>query len=281
MTAKVKRFGVRVHFVAKSMVKRYFEDRVARSSAELSYYMLFSLFPFIIFFNSVISSFDLSSLDIAEKLSLILPEPVVAMITDYITYTASLRSETLLYAGFFLTLYVTTRAVSSLMLSVGRAYRVTRRPTSNFFISVAIAVVLLVSIYLILALILISEELFTMLAGVLSLPLFFVKVWNLLRFAAAPAYLLLITTIFYKIIPIKKVRFRNALPGGLFFVVSWAVISSLFSFYVANMANYSVLYGSLGAIMILMLWFYITGVILILGGHLNNILTTAQTKKEW
>lgn len=277
----VKRFGLRVKYLVEHLISRYFSDKVARSSAELSYYLLFSLFPLLIFINSVISSLDMASFDLAGKLALVLPEQVITLITDYITYSSSLRSETLLYAGFILTIYVTTRAVSSLMASVGRAYRVVRKGRSSFFLSVAIALVLLLSLYGLLLLVLVSEEFFSIIAGALSLPPIMIRLWNIVRFAAAPAYLLFITTFFYRIIPTKWLKFRQALPGGVFFVLSWFTISWLFSFYVSNMSNYSVLYGSLGAIMILMLWFYITGVILILGGHLNNIIITAKAKKEW
>ena len=60
----------------------------------------------------------------------------------------------------------------------------------------------------------------------------------------------------------------------------WSAISYFFSYYVSNLANYSVLYGSLGAVMILMLWFYMTGIILILGGHLNHIVLVLRQEKK-
>ena len=267
-------------YVASQLVERYFKDHVARSSAELAYYMLFTLFPLVIFSNVLVSSFHLSVEEIMENLSLLLPEQIVSLITEYIGYITNLQPGTLVYAGSVLTVYFTSRAVNSLMLSIGVAYRQPRKGKLNFFFSVIVTVVVLLSMYLLLGLVLISENLLALAARVLPIPFFLVRIWNWLRFTAMPVYLFCIITLFYKIAPAKWLRFLQAAPGGLFFVAVWSAISYFFSYYVSNLANYSVLYGSLGAVMILMLWFYMTGIILILGGHLNHIVLLLRQEKK-
>lgn len=269
-----------IRSVIRQLVERYFSDHVARSSAELAYYMLFTLFPLLIFANVIISSFHLSALDVVQRLSMILPEQIVNLIQEYIVYIANLQPGTMLYAGFVLTLYFASRSVNSLMLSIGTAYRQPRKGKINFFFSMLVTAVLLISMYLLLALILVSENLLVLLARVLPIPLSVIHIWNWLRFAAAPAYLFTITTIFYKIAPAKWLTFWQAGSGGIFFVTVWSAISYFFSYYVSNLSNYSVLYGSLGAIMILMLWFYMTGIILIMGGHLNHVMLTIRQNKK-
>ena len=248
--------------------------------AELAYYMLFTLFPLVIFSNVLVSSFHLSVEEIMENLSLLLPEQIVSLITEYIGYITNLQPGTLMYAGSVLTVYFTSRAVNSLMLSIGVAYRQPRKGKLNFFFSVIVTVVVLLSMYLLLGLVLISENLLALAARVLPIPVFLVRIWNWLRFTAMPVYLFCIITLFYKIAPAKWLRFLQAAPGGLFFVAVWSAISYFFSYYVSNLANYSVLYGSLGAVMILMLWFYMTGIILILGGHLNHIVLVLRQEKK-
>ena len=269
-----------VREVVGQMVERYFQDQVARSSAELAYYMLFTLFPLLIFANVIISSFDLSALDLVENLSMILPEQIVGLIAEYIAYIASLQPSTMLYAGFVLTLYFASRSINSLMLSIGTAYRQPRKGKISFIFSMLVAGVLLISIYLLLALILVSENFLVLLSRVTEISDSFIRPWNWLRFTVAPIYVFLIVTLFYKIAPSRWLRFRRAMPGGLFFVTVWSAISYFFSYYVSNISNYSLLYGSLGAIMILMLWFYITGIILIMGGHLNHILLVRKQDKQ-
>lgn len=277
---KLKEGAGTARFVIGQLFDRYFTDHVARSSAELAYYLLFMLFPLLIFGNMVLSAFHLSSLEIVNNLSRILPEQIVSLINEYIAYIASLQPGALLYAGSVLTVHFTTRAVNSLMQSIGAAYRQPRKGRLSFFFSMVVTVVVLFSLYLLLALVLVSESLVILAAQVLPIPDFVVRIWNLLRFTVAPLYLFVIITILYQIAPAKWLRFWHAAPGGVFFVTAWAGISYFFSYYVANLANYSVLYGSLGAVMILMLWFYMTGIVLILGGHLNHILLTVRQDKK-
>ena len=277
---KLREHGRTVRRVLAELFERYFTDHVARSSAELAYYMLFMLFPLLIFGNMAISAFHLSSLEIIDNLSRILPEQIVSLINEYIAYIASLQPGALLYAGSVLTVHFTTRAVNSMMLSIGAAYRQPRKGRLSFFFSMVVTVVVLFSLYLLLALVLVSENLLILASQVLPIPAFIIRIWNWLRFNVAPAYLFFIITLLYKIAPAKWLRFWHAAPGGFFFVAAWSAISYFFSYYVANLSNYSVLYGSLGAVMILMLWFYMTGIVLILGGHLNHVLLTVRQEKK-
>ena len=80
--------------------------------------------------------------------------------------------------------------------------------------------------------------------------------------------------------PNTRLRIREVVPGAFAAMISWVIISLGFSFYVDNMARYSMLYGSLGALMILTLWLYLTGVVLIMGGELNHVLIQAREKKS-
>ncbi len=107
---KLREHGRTVRRVLAELFERYFTDHVARSSAELAYYMLFMLFPLLIFGNMAISAFHLSSLEIIDNLSRILPEQIVSLINEYIAYIASLQPGALLYAGSVLTVHFTTRA---------------------------------------------------------------------------------------------------------------------------------------------------------------------------
>jgi len=73
----------------------------------------------------------------------------------------------------------------------------------------------------------------------------------------------------YKLAPNKKILLRNAMWGAIFATVGWQLVSLAFSYYVSTIGNYSATYGSLGAVIILMIWFYISGIIIITGGVIN------------
>ena len=82
--------------------------------------------------------------------------------------------------------------------------------------------------------------------------------------------------LFNRIVPNLHLGFREVWPGALFSLVAWVLVSWCFSFYVDNMARYSVLYGSLAAIIVLMLWLYIVSMILLMGPQLNHTLVVMR-----
>ena len=76
----------------------------------------------------------------------------------------------------------------------------------------------------------------------------------------------------------KKLNGRRVLPGAIFTSIGWIIASLGFSYYVNNISNYSRFYGSLGAVFILMIWLYLTSIILILGAEINSALDTNKNK---
>ncbi|MDY0395788.1 YihY/virulence factor BrkB family protein [Virgibacillus halophilus] len=78
---------------------------------------------------------------------------------------------------------------------------------------------------------------------------------------------------FYRMAPNKRIYLRDAVAGALFTTICWQLVSLIFSFYVSTIGNYTATYGSLGAVIILMIWFYISGIIMIIGGIINAMKT--------
>lgn len=97
-------------------------------------------------------------------------------------------------------------------------------------------------------------------------------VWQYGRYVVAIGVMFLFFLLLCRIIPNCVMKFRDALPGALFTLLVWIVCTMLFTFYVNNISHYDVLYGSISAIMVLLLWMYMTGIIVYLGFELNYIL---------
>ncbi len=256
----------------RELVRRYFRDQVGRDAAELAYYELFSLFPLIIFLNMVLSTLHLSLDRLTETLGLVLPPQAAEVVTTYLEYIQGLDTPFLLYACVVLTVYAVSRAIASLLNSLSKAYGITRRGAFRVVSSVACAVLLLGSIFVLLVLTMISDNLLLWLDQYITVPDLLISLWGLLRTLIAPVYLFLVVTCLYAVVGYGKYRFAQAMPGAGFAVVLWYLSTTAFSFYVNNMSRYSVLYGSLAAFMVLMLWLYLTGVVIILGGELNHVL---------
>jgi Predicted membrane protein len=100
----------------------------------------------------------------------------------------------------------------------------------------------------------------------------FIDAWVINRFAAMAIICFVTITILYILAPNCKVGFTQAFPGAALAVFLWLLLSAGFSFYVENMGNYSLLFGSIGAIIVLLVWLYMMAVILLMGAEVNSVL---------
>ena len=87
-------------------------------------------------------------------------------------------------------------------------------------------------------------------------------------------------SLIYKYVPNRRLEFNNVIVGTIFTTVGWVTTSLLFSFYVNNFANYGKVYGSLGGVIALISWLYISTLIILLGGELNSISKYYEIKEE-
>jgi membrane protein len=97
----------------------------------------------------------------------------------------------------------------------------------------------------------------------------FLVIWNLIRWLLTPLILFGIFTILYWVAPNLKMKCKSAIPGAIFATIGWIITSLGFSFYVSNFGNYTSTYGSIGGIIILMIWLYLSAFIILLGGEIN------------
>ena len=137
---------------------------------------------------------------------------------------------------------------------------------------IGLTLLLLASLVALMLLIVVSETLLLQIDRFITLPDLLIRLWNLLRVIVAPVYMLLVLTGLYATVGYRHYRLRQALPGAVFVVLIGFGVSSAFSYYITHAARYSVLYGSLAAFMVLMLWLYLMSAVIILGGELNYIL---------
>lgn len=258
--------------VTKQLFRRYFTDKVGQSAAELAYYLLFSLFPLLIFLNAALSTLNFSPQALLDQLNIVLPQEVVTLFTEYMAYIGGLQSDVLLYAGLVLTLYMLFRAVNSLTGSLLTVYQIQRSGFLHYLAVLVFCLLLMLAVFVFLFVLIISGSLLSNLGRYLYIPSWFIQLWDMLRLFLVPLCMLLMLSSFYYMVGRGQYRFRESLPGAVFSLVIWIAATMAFSYYVANMGNYSLLYGSLSTIMVLMLWLWITGVVLILGGVFNHVL---------
>lgn len=246
-----------------------FKYNVGRESASLAYYLMFSFFPLLIFLNSILGLMNITSSEIQYYIR-ILPEDIQNLVFEYLSYLSSSGNIMPLFLGLVLTLYSFTKCVNSLFHSLNNIFDI-ERPKRSLFKSFIFTFALMLSIYLMFLLVVVGGAITNFVGVHLDLSSELIHSLNLSRYFIAIGYFFLVLISLYKLIPNIKLDFKHVIAGSLYAMLGLFLISILFSFYVSSFANYSIIYGSLSAIMILMLWFYLSGAVIIQGCILNKM----------
>ena len=256
------------------LVQRYSDHHIARDSAALTYYLLFAIFPLLIFLNNLIGLLSIDISGMIVELSAVIPRDVLDLAQQYLDYISRVSSRTLLWFSLVFTIYFPFRAANALFLSVRKAYGL-GKPVR--FLGYQLRVLL----FTILLIVTIGATLFVSAIGrhalnfaseYIYLSEGFIRLWTSFRFVFLGAVVFFVIAALYALAQDGRRAKRTILPGVLSALVMWMLFSMGFSFYVEHAANYSVIYGSIGAIIVLLLWLYLSAVMLIMGAEVNSLL---------
>lgn len=267
------------------LVANFFSHNVGRNAASLAYYLLFALFPLLIFISNLLGLLDLNVTAITQALQQFLPKDIVELVESYLDYVSHTSSHTLMWFALVFSIWFPMRAVKGLMDDVRLAYHLDKphNPVTYVIRQLIYTIMLIVVIGLTLLLSTMGEHVLShikdMLSGnTLQISEYLLNIWQYLRFV--PVGLLMFValgTLYAAALDTRQPR-KEILPGIMAALISWMAVSIGFSFYVENFANYSVIYGTLGAVIVLLIWLYMTAVILILGAELNAALRIVRSK---
>lgn len=252
-------------------VKLHFKLGFSRSSANLAYYLMFSFFPFLIFLNSVLAIINID-LEEFEQYFELFPSDIDYIVESYISYLDSSDTIVPLFLGILFTLYSFSRFVNSLFYIINDVYEV-ERPKRSMVSSVFFTFSIMLSVYAILILVVSGNAILSFVGGFIKIPVDLAFLINFGRYLFTILYFSYIILLLYKYIPKVKLTYRDVFPGTLYTIFGTFALSIGFSIYVNYFSNYSVIYGSLSAIMLLMLWLYLTGMIIIQGSLLNKMIS--------
>ena len=253
---------------------------VGKSAAALTYYMLFALFPLLIFISNLVGLLDLNVASITAALLPIMPDDVVYLLESYLNHITDNSSEVLLWFSLVFTVWFPMRAVKGLMDDVRLAYGLGKpaKPVLYTIRQLVFTVVFLVFIVILFLLAILGRRFVTTVTAwlginqVLQIPPILLNLWQYLRFALLAAIMFAVVGMLYAIAQDRKQGVKTIMPGLLLAMISWLAVSICFSVYVENFANYSVIYGTLGAVIVLLVWLYLTSFVLILGAEFNAAL---------
>lgn len=261
-------------FIIYSIILRFFDHGLLGKGAQLAYYFLFSFMPLIIFAASMLALMNLNASETLGELAQFIPDDVLNIVSIFYDHIKGGLNITLMYTGLGSSIYFASSALRSLMSALDVAYDVKkpRNAILQFIISLFYAVIFLATIIASILMMLLGGYLINLVVSLFPQIGQFHWIIEILRYAIMIFPIFVVLLLLYRFTPHRKLKIRNAVPGALFSTFAWIGVSIIFSFYVTNFGNYANLYGSLGAIIVMMLWLYMTGIIFILGGELNGVL---------
>jgi membrane protein len=255
--------------------KRFFadikRDDVSGLAAELAYRFLFAVFPFGIFV-AALTAFIAPAIGIEDPTTRImgaigdnLPSQIAAGIRPQLEAVIGTTQPGLLTVGAVAALWAATGGTNALIKAMNRAYEVDETRPFLPKMALAIGLTVLASIGVLIAFVTIvgTSLLTSQVATQLNLDPGAVAALGLLRWPVVFVLLSLAVGVLYKLAPNYQASWRWSFVGGAIFSLGWIVATGLFGLYVANFANYSNTYGAIGGVIVLMLWFYLSSIILI------------------
>ena len=260
--------------VIKKLYLKIVADEVTTLGAQVSYYLLLAIFPFLIFLVTFVSYTGIVNMDSIAPLSEFLPRSVYILIIDVVKNVFVSRNRTIMSLGMAATIWSASTGVLAFMYGMNRAYKL--KETRPFWkvraLSIAFTLALSLIILVSISLVVFGELLGRHLSYLLSVPSLFDWLWDIFRYASSITTIFLVFVLFYVYVPSCSLSSRDVIPGALLSTAGWILLSAGFAFYVNNFGSYSKIYGSIGAVIALMIWLYWSSIIIFAGSELNAIL---------
>jgi membrane protein len=280
--------GLTLSQLGRRVLDEIIANNVVGHAAELAFYFLFALFPLILI---VVTSFGLFAADRIELqsdllsyFSDLLPPSAFQLLKTVVDELATHASSGKLTFGIVSGLWAVSAGIDSMISSLNLAHHVRETRSRIKVRAIAVGLSLLISLLLLAALfmVLTGNRFVSWLGAALGLHPIFVLAWKVIQWPGVIFFVLLSCGLIYRFGPNleQRRRWHWISPGGAFGVFVWLGASYGFRMYLHFFNHYSAIYGSLGAVMILMLWLYFFGLAYLIGGEINAVIEHTR-EQEW
>ncbi|MDF2446001.1 MAG: Inner rane protein YihY [Moraxellaceae bacterium] len=267
--------GLKLGTLMKCTVKDFIADDMPTYASALAYQAFFSLFPFVLFLIALVGFLQIPQFFtwLQQQAAVLLPAEAMDEVMPVIQQLQDQKAG-LLSVGIIVALWSASSGIRSIMNALNVAYDVKEgRPAwKTVPLSVLYTVGFAALLLLAAALMVTGPSVMEWIAGLVGLQDLIVTVWTWVRWPVAVVLLMLVVALIYYVAPDVEQQFRFITPGSVLAVLVWIAASVGFGFYLQNFANYNAMYGSIGAIIILLLYFYLSAAVLLLGAELNAVI---------
>jgi membrane protein len=256
------------------------EDNVFGHAAELAYYFLLALFPMLIFLSSLVGFLPEAQEKIFYALARVVPGDAMRLVHETIRDVVRNRSGGLLSFGVMGAIWAASGGVTAVMGTLNVAYGAKEERSFWKVRLVAVSLTVMLAIIVVggVILIMFGDRFSVHLATWLGLGRYFTVVWSVVDYLLGLGFVFLGLQLIYYYGPNVEQSWRWITPGAVFAVISLIIASLLLSLYLRFAPSYSATYGSLGAVIVLMLWLYLMGTVVLIGGEINSEIMQAAGK---
>lgn len=275
--------------ILKNIIQSVIDNDFFGMASEMGFMLCIGICPFMLFLTALFGWLGKHSF----------MEPIFVFMynivpTDVMTVINTVLNEVFFFSkgglvavlGFCITLFLSTNTIAIVAKGLNRAYKV--KETRNFIYSRLLALIMVfvntLVLFLSITLIVFGKVIIKFLVAYLGMTEHIADVMLLVRWPIAFLTLFIMAYLSYYILPDltgqEKLRRHSALPGSIFFCISWLLGSWLFSIYINNLHTYNFVYGTIAGFAVMMMWMYYTSILILIGGEINWQLYTKLERKE-
>lgn len=269
------------------LYEKAFDEDIFSTAAQVAFYFSFAIFPLLLFLISllglVLSSADDLRSELFYYLRQIMPFSAFDLVKNTIDEVTKTSSGGKLTLGFFVALWSASAGIDSIRIALNSVYNLKEKRSwwKTKLLSLSFTFVLTILISIALAIVFYGWKFISFVLGLLSLPipegLFLITI----QWISILIVLLLVFDLLYNVIPNHSpIKWKWITTGAIVGIILWLLLSFGFRLYLNYYNTYSRMYGSLGAVIILMLWLYLTSLVILIGGLINSILKEINQNKE-
>ena len=264
---------------AKALYKRWSDNAITDRAAQLAYYFVFALFPFLFFLVTLTAYLPLQAAaqDLVVRLDTFMPDQAMAIVRGQFENLLTVQRPRLLTLSLVVAIWSASRGVDAIRTSLNLAYDVKEsRPfwkTQAMAIAITVLGALLVLISV--TVIALGGKAGEWLADHMGVARFYAVLWAWSRWPVTMLLIMFVAALLYYFLPDVEQEWRFITPGSVTGTALWLVATWGFTQYAEHFAKYDATYGSIGGVIVLLTWLYLSGLIFVLGGEINAILEHA------
>lgn len=280
----MKRLSGKIWWFFKRLRAEIVDDNVMSGAAALAYFMMLSLFPATIFLLTLLPYLPIPSLN-AQVMSVLqqaMPAPAADMFSGVVNEVTTRKQGGLLTFGILFTVWSASSGINAVIKQLNSTYGV--KDGRSFWKVRGIAIFLMLAFIVLIVgafcLIMTGQIIQLQLAKWFGQGQIMFQLFTMVRWLVIIFFMMLGFSLTYYFGPDVEQKFRFITPGSITGFILLMISSLIFNYYISNFSNYSATYGSIGAVIILMLWLYITGFVILVGSEINAIIEHQSSEAE-